>query len=89
MSIVSKANIIHCQSKNNVSSLNADLHKDFLRENFTFENCGYQTKKVYHFFFECPCYDVERYTLFKCISNMGKYQLVTLNAYPIWVCISL
>ena len=36
-------------------------------------------KEVYHFFFECPCYDVERHTLFECISYMGLHQPVTLN----------
>ena len=25
------------------------------------------------------CYDVERYTLFKCVSDMGLHQPVTLN----------
>ena len=33
----------------------------------------------YHIFFEFPCYDFERHTLFKCISDMGLDQPVTLN----------
>ena len=74
-----KVNIIHCHLRNNIRILNADLHKDFVRENSIFENCGYQSKNVYHFFFECPCYDVERYTLFKCISYMGLQHPVTLK----------
>ena len=45
-----KANSIHCQLRNNVSSLNADLHKDYLRDNSVCENCGYQTENVFHFF---------------------------------------
>ena len=51
---------------------------DYLRDNSVCENCGYQTENVYQFFFECPCYDVERRTLFKCISDMGLHQPVTL-----------
>ena len=44
-----KANFIHCQLRNNVSTLNADLHKDFLRDNTICENCGYQTENEYFF----------------------------------------
>ena len=32
-------------------------------------------------FFECPCYDVEIYTLFKSMSDMGLQHPVTLNMF--------
>ena len=57
--------------------------KDFLRDNSMkwnlCENWGYQTENVYHLFFECPCYDFERHTLFKCMADMGLHQPVTWN----------
>ena len=59
-----RENIIHCQLRNNASSLNGDLFDDFIRENSICENSGYHTENAYHFFFVCPKYNEERHSLF-------------------------
>jgi len=72
-------NIIHCQLRNSASNLNADLHKDFIRDNCICDNCGFHTENAYHFFFECPQYSEERITLFNSISNMGMQKPISLD----------
>ena len=63
-------NIIHCQLRNNASSLNADLLKDYISDSSKCENCDFHIENAYHFFFECPCYVEQRNTLFHCISSI-------------------
>ena len=72
-------NIIHRQLINSPSNLNADLYRDFIRDNCICDNCGSQTENAYHFFFECPQYSEERITLFNCISNMGMQKRLSLH----------
>lgn len=45
-----KANIIHCQIRNNARNLNADLFNHFLCENSICDMCGYVSENAYHYF---------------------------------------
>lgn len=74
-----RENIIHCQLRNNASSLNGDLFYDFIRENPICENCGYHTENESHFFFVCPKYTEERNCLFYRISMLDFQNPLTLD----------
>lgn len=65
-----KANIIHCQIRNNASNLNADLFNHFLCENSICDMCGYVSENAYHYFFVCPHYDAQRQVFIQLISNL-------------------
>ena len=68
-----KANIIHCQLRNNVSSLNADLHKDYLRDNSV----------------KIVVIKPKMFIIFSMNAHvMMMKDVLFLNVYQIWVCIS-
>lgn len=66
-----KANIIHCQIRNNARNLNADLFNHFLCENSICDMCGYVSENAYHYFFVCPHYDVQRQVFIQSITNLN------------------
>lgn len=74
-----RENIIHCQLRNNASSLNADLFCDFIRENSVCDYCGFHTENANHFFFECPKYNDERNCFFHQISMLNLQKPITLD----------
>lgn len=59
-----KENVILCQLKNNARNLNADLFNHFLRKNSICDMCGYVSENVYHYFFVCLHFDLQREGLF-------------------------
>ena len=68
-------NIIHYQLRNSVSNLNADLHRDFIRDNCICDNCGFILKM--HITFSLS------------VHSTLKKGLHILTLYLIWVCKNL
>lgn len=57
-------NVILCQLKKIQGILNADLFNHFSRKNSISDMCGYVSENVYHYFFVCLHFDLQREVLF-------------------------
>ena len=63
-------NIILACLRNGVSQLNGDMHRNHIAEDPSCR-CGNQSESVYHYFWECPQYTVDRDALFMAILSLG------------------
>ena len=65
-----KTNIIHCQLRNQASNLNAHLHNHFLISNPSCDLCANPYEDSYHFFLECPYYNIQRRSLVNYLNSL-------------------
>lgn len=74
-----KFNILLCRLRNKCSILKSDLFRCNLVDSEACV-CGYQTESVYHYFFQCPIYVMQREQLMRSMSNIGlSVNIINLN----------
>lgn len=62
-------NIFHCHLRNFSNNPNADLYNHNLVESSKCLRCGYSYEDSFHFFFHCQCYNPQRNSLFRYMSD--------------------
>ena len=72
------AEIIHCRIRLEISDLNSDLFKRYLREN-KYCSCGHSKEDALHYFYYCPLFEEARRTTIHKINNFQALSLHNLT----------